>query len=214
MKDRMLAHIGSLTGGVVHNLNTPLMWVMGRAQLIQARNEGLESLRDMAPEEIAKVREKNDKDIRSILEGADKIDFILKALGFKIQMVNEGYTSVELREYLDMELNFLMADMRFKHDTKREVSMDSRSYYAKVDYNALSGAVTGVINAMLSRTERGRTIRIALENGVIHLSCPEMMLTDETKEEIDAACRNLMPVADIMLDDGQGLKVSIALKDL
>ncbi len=214
MKERNLTHMGSLMGGFVHNLNTPLMWVMGRAQLIQSRNERLESLQGMPVEEIAKVKEKNDKDIRSILEGADKIDSILKALGFKIQMVNEGFTSVELREYLDMELNFLLADMRFKHETKREVHMDSRSYYAKVDYNALSGAVIGIINTMMTHTEKNRTIRISLEAGVINLACPEMKPAEDVKKEIDAVCRDLMPVADIMVDEGQGLKVSIVLRDL
>ncbi|HON95743.1 MAG TPA: histidine kinase dimerization/phospho-acceptor domain-containing protein, partial [Deltaproteobacteria bacterium] len=115
MKDRILAHMGSLLGGVVHNLNTPLMWVMGRAQLIQSRTERVESYRELSDEDLATFREKNTKDISSILEGAEKIDAILKGLGYKIQMVNEGYTSVELREYLEMETNFLLADMRFKH---------------------------------------------------------------------------------------------------
>ncbi|HPE45275.1 MAG TPA: hypothetical protein PK380_05330, partial [Deltaproteobacteria bacterium] len=142
MKDRILAHMGSLLGGVVHNLNTPLMWVMGRAQLIQSRTERVESYRELSDEDLATFREKNTKDISSILEGAEKIDAILKGLGYKIQMVNEGYTSVELREYLEMETNFLLADMRFKHDTKREIQLNSRSRYAKVDYNALSCAVT------------------------------------------------------------------------
>jgi signal transduction histidine kinase len=214
MKDNNLIHIGSLIGGVVHNLNTPLMWVMGRAQLIQSRNERLEALHRLSAEELAQLKEKNEKDIKSILEGADKIDSILKALGFKVQMVNEGYTSVELREYLENEMDFLMADMQFKHNTKREISIDSRSCYVKVDYNALTGAVTGIINTMINNTEKGRTIRVSLENGVIHLSCPEMISTEEIQKEIDAACSELMPVADILIDNGQGMKVSIAIKDV
>jgi signal transduction histidine kinase len=214
MKEANFARIGSLMGGVVHNLNTPLMWVMGRAQLIQSRNEKLATLTSLSSEELIQLREKNDKDITSILEGAEKIDAILKALGFQVQMVNEGYTSVELHEYLEMELNFLQADMRFKHESKREVHLDSRTYYAKVDFNALSGAVTGVIDAMMSHTDRGRTLRISLEGGVIHLFCPEMALTEEARSEIDAACMDLRPMADIIVDDGDGLKVSLALKDL
>ena len=127
MKERNLAHMGSLLGGVVHNLNTPLMWVMGRAQLLQSRNERFETFKNLPQDDLIKIKEKNDKDISSILEGAEKIDGILKGLGYKIQMVNEGYTSVELREYLEMETNFLLADMRFKHDTKREIWLNSRS---------------------------------------------------------------------------------------
>lgn len=214
MKDRNLSHIGSLIGGVVHNLNTPLMWVMGRAQLIQARNEKLEALKGMSPEEIVQIKEKNEKDIRSILEGAEKIDSILKALGFKMQMVNEGYTSVELKEYLENEVNFLMADMQFKHNTKREFFINSRSCYVKVDYNLLTGAVTGIINAMINHTEKGRTIRIALENGVINLSCPELKPSGEAQKEVETACSGLKATADILMDGGQGFKVSIALKDV
>lgn len=214
MKDKILAHMGSLLGGVVHNLNTPLMWVMGRAQLIQSRAERFESFRDLSDEEFTTFREKNDKDISSILEGAEKIDAILKGLGYKIQMVNEGYTSVELREYLEMETNFLMADMRFKHDTKREIQLNSRSHYAKVDYNALSAAVTGVINAIMDHTEKGRTIRISLENGVIHLACPDMKPDDASRMEIGDACHALMSQADIFTDDTEGLHVTITLKDL
>lgn len=123
MKEKVLAHIGSLVGGLVHNLNTPLMWIMGRAQLLQSRNEKFDSFRDIPDDQFATLKEKNDKDLHSIQEGADKIDHILKALGYKIQMVSEGHTSIELREYLDMELNFLMADMRFKHETRRDVKL-------------------------------------------------------------------------------------------
>ena len=57
MKDKVLAHMGSLLGGVVHNLNTPLMWVMGRAQLLQSRNERIETLKDVAADEFIKIKE-------------------------------------------------------------------------------------------------------------------------------------------------------------
>jgi len=214
MKERNLAHMGSLLGGVVHNLNTPLMWVMGRAQLLQSRNERFETFKNLPQDDLIKIKEKNDKDISSILEGAEKIDGILKGLGYKIQMVNEGYTSVELREYLEMETNFLMADMRFKHDTKREIQLGSRSCYAKVDYNALSAAVSGTISTVMDLTEKGRTVKISLESGVIHISCPEMKVDESARQQIDAATSDLKEKADIILDDSDGLKVSIALKDI
>lgn len=215
MKEKNLAHMGSLLGGVVHNLNTPLMWVMGRAQLLQSRNERLvELLKGIPEEELIKIRDKNDKDIASILEGAEKIDGILKGLGYKIQMVNEGYTSVELREYLDMEVNFLMADMRFKHDTKRDIQVGPRSHYAKVDYNALSGAVSGAINAIMDHTEKGRNLKISLDNGVIHIGCSDLKDSGEARREIEQACSDLMKEADIIFDEADGLSVSIALKDV
>ena len=213
MKEKALAHIGSLMGGLVHNLNTPLMWIMGRAQLLQSRNDKFESVKGLSDDEIAAFKEKNGKDIRSIQEGADKIDHILKALGYKIQMINEGNTSIELKEYMEMEMNFLMADMRFKHETKREVRMESKSCYVKSNYSALSCAVTGIIDTIIQETDKGRTLSIVLENGAIRIGCPELALTDELKQRIDDLCSGLKGKADIAIEDTKGVEVTLWVKD-
>lgn len=213
MKEKILAHMGSLLGGVVHNLNTPLMWVLGRAQLVQSRMEKAPKLSGISEEEYASMREKNLKDIASIIEGAEKIDSILKGLGYKIQMVNEGFAALELREYLEMETNFLMADMRFKHDTTRLIDLGHSSHYTKVDYNALSASVTGVINAMMDHTEKGRTIKITLNGGVIHLCCPEMRLDAEAGRTVKEALEPIEKHADVYVDDANGIMVTIALRD-
>lgn len=214
MREKVLAHIGSLMGGFVHNLNTPLMWIMGRAQLVQSRNEKLGTLKELTEDDLLLLKEKNGKDIHSIQEGADKIDQTLKSLGYKIQMINEGYTSIELKEYLEMELSFLMADMRFKHETRREVELDSRSCYVKSDYCALSCAFTGIINAVINSTEKGRTMRVALDNGTIRIGCPELGLTPEVKQEVENVCCGLKDCADIAVDGTNGFEVSLWIKDL
>ena len=215
MKDKVLMHAGSVLGGVIHNLNTPLMWIMGRSQLVQARNESFESLKDLPDEDIQRIKEKNAKDIASISEGAERIDQILKAIGYKVQMANEGSTSLELREYLAMEINFMMADMRFKHETKREEAFaQARSCYVKADYNALSWAVVSTITTMIDATDKGRTLRVTLDNeGLIHIACPQMRPTPQTRERIDEACRALSRAADIRMHDTEGFELVIALKD-
>ncbi len=213
MKEKVLAHIGSLMGGLVHNLNTPLMWIMGRAQLLQSRSEKIDSFRTMPDEEFSVIKEKNLKDLRSIQEGADKIDYILKALGYKIQMINEGYTSIELKEYLDMEMNFLMADMRFKHETKKEIKIDSRSCYVKSDYSALSCAVTGIITLFMDSTERGRTLFIGMENSMIRIGCPDLKATPEIRQQAQDLCSGLKERADVTMDESNGFEVSLWIKD-
>lgn len=213
MKEKVLAHIGSLVGGLVHNLNTPLMWIMGRSQLIQSRNEKFDSLRDLPDDQLAAYREKNEKDLRSIQEGAEKIDEALKALAYKIQMVSEGHTSVELREYLEMELNFLMADMRFKHETKRDVNLGDRSCYIKTDYCALSCAITGIIGEIMNATPRGRSVSIALENGAIRIGCPELAFGPEVKSAVEGVCAGLQGRADVAFEEAGGFAVSLWLKD-
>ena len=129
-------------------------------------------------------------------------------------MVNEGHPSVELKEYLSMEINFLMADMRFKHETKLEVLDDGRSYYVKVNYNALSYVITRIINIILDSTAKGRTLNIALQNGLIRLTCPEMNVDEELKKAIDSACQPLESSAEIFIDTNNGFEVSIGLRDI
>jgi signal transduction histidine kinase len=213
MKDKVLSHIGSLLGGIIHNLNTPLMWVMGRSQLLQARNENLERLKNLPDEEIIKIREKNSKDIESIAQGADKIDHILKAISYKVQMANEGVTAIEIKEYLTNEMDFLLADMRFKHETKVECMIEqAKTHYVRVDYNALSWAFTGTINAILNATERGRSLKISLDNGIISIACKEMALASEDRLAIEEACSGLKDAAVIHMNDTNGFEVSIGIK--
>jgi len=214
MKERVLSHAGSLLRGVIHNLNTPLMWIMGRAQLIEARNENMEGLKALPVEKIEEIKEKNNKDITSIIEGAEKIDEILKALTYKIQMADEGPTVIDLKEYLKMEMDFLLADMRFKHQTKTEIIIDeTKSSYVRTDYNALSLAITGIINTIINSTENDRLLKILLEGGIIKIICPDITMNPEIKEEIDAVCEDLYTIADIYIDDTNGIDMSIKIKE-
>ncbi|OPZ59221.1 MAG: His Kinase A (phospho-acceptor) domain protein [Deltaproteobacteria bacterium ADurb.Bin510] len=212
MKDQVLRHAGALLGGMVHNLNTPLMWVMGRAQLMEARNDGIERLVQAGEEELARFKAKNAKDIASISEGAERIDQILKAVGYKIQMAEEGQVSLELRDYLRNETAFLMSDMRFKHETKTEFAFDSSpSVYADIDYNALSWAFVSLVNLMLDSTAKGRNLVIGLEDGAITVACPECAGVDEGA--VRAALSGLVPEqADCAIENAAGLKVVIRLK--
>jgi len=214
MKERVFSHTGSLLGGVIHNLNTPLMWIMGRAQLIEARNETLEDLKTLPIEKIEEIKKKNNKDIASIIEGAEKINDILKALTYKTQMATEGFTVIDLREYLKMETDFLMADMRFKHQTKTEIIIDeTKSSYIRTDYNVLSLAVTGIINTIINSTENGRILKILLEGGIIKIICPDITMNPEIRKEMDAVCERLYDTADIYIDDTNGISTSIKIKE-
>ncbi|MEN6472904.1 MAG: hypothetical protein ABFD81_02725 [Syntrophaceae bacterium] len=213
MKEKVLGHVGSLLGGLIHNLNTPLMWIMGRSQLIQTRNETLEKLKDASLEEILKVKDKNNKDIESIAQGADKIDHILKAISYKVQMATEGITAIELREYLTNEMDFMLADMHFKHESKVELDINSaKSCYVKVDYNALSWAVTQTISQIIKATEKGRSLKISLDNGIIAIACKEMTLTPEIKAAIEGVCAGLKNAAVVRMHTEDGCEITIGIK--
>lgn len=215
MKENVLGHVGTLLGGLIHNLNTPLMWIMGRSQLLQTRNETLEKLKDATLEEILKVKEKNNKDIESIGQGADKIDHILKAVSYKVQMATEGITAIELREYLANEMDFMLADMHFKHESKVELDINgARSHYVKVDYNALSWAVTQTISLIIKATEKGRGLKISFANGIIAIASKEMTLTPEIKTAIEEVCAGLKDAAVIRMHTDNGFEITIGIKGI
>jgi hypothetical protein len=213
MKENVLAHTASLLGGVIHNLNTPLMWIMGRSQLLMARNEAWEKLRAMSDEDFLKTKDKNTKDLDSINQGTEKIDAILKNLGYKIQMATEGFTAIEIGEYLVNEMDFLLADMRFKHETKLELKIDdSRSFYTKLDYNALSWAMISIIGIIMGSTDKGRTIRIGFSGDTIVVTCPEIIFNAEIKVAVESACSSLMEYSTVSVCDTEGMTVRIKLK--
>lgn len=212
-RQRVLNHAGSLLGGMVHNLNTPLMWIMGRSQLIETRNDMLSEMDGMSPEEISKIAKKNREDLASILEGAEAINSILKAVSYKIQMAQGEIESVDLREYLRMETDFLMADMRFKHDTKRELQIDTQgSCYVKIDYNVLSSAFVEAIDAIIDSTDKGRVIKIALDGSAVKIVCPDARPETKIKDRLDSIFKELSSVADVYVDDSHGVSVSIQVR--
>jgi len=213
-KDKVFSHAGALLGGLVHNLNTPLMWIMGRAQLIEARNDMLDKLKELPDEEIQKVKQKNKDDIDSILEGSDRIDSILKAVSYKAQMAQGDVMAIDVKEYLKMEVDFLMADMRFKHETKREILLDAaNSFYARIDYNILSSGLTESINILMDATDKNRTIKITLDNGVIRIACPDAEPLDETKNNLNETLKELSGIADVYLDETDGITISIHIRE-
>jgi hypothetical protein len=103
--------------------------------------------------------------------------------------------------------------MRFKHETKRDLNLGSRSCYVRTDYSALSYAFTGIIDAVIKATERGRTLSIALENDAIRIACPELDLTPEIRDTVEDLCCGLKEHADITIDGTGGFEVSLWLKD-
>ncbi len=213
-KQRVLNQAGSLLGGMVHNLNTPLMWIMGRSQLIEARNDMLGEMDGMQAQEIKKIVKKNSEDLASILEGAERINSILKAISYKIQMAQGDIDAIDLREYLRMETDFLMSDMRFKHDTKMELQIDTQgSCYVKIDYNVLSSAVVEAIETIIDNTDKGRVIRIILDGCTVKITCPDAGTETRIKDALGNIFRDLASIADVYVDDSQGISVSIRMSE-
>ncbi|MCX8042534.1 MAG: HAMP domain-containing histidine kinase [Desulfobacterota bacterium] len=112
------AFIGASIKGIVHNINTPLAAVMGRSEMLQLRLSKLKSSDTctMTPEDLDRCI----KDVALILENSIKLSDIMKG-AMKMALLTEGQQAqpVRIDQILKDELDFLQADMFFKHSVTK-----------------------------------------------------------------------------------------------
>ncbi|MEI6126311.1 MAG: HAMP domain-containing sensor histidine kinase [Pseudomonadota bacterium] len=113
-----LAFIGSCLKGLAHNINTPLSAIMGRSEMLQMRFNRIKSRADSGidKEEL----EKCIKDIALILENSAKVSETVKnAMKKSINAESVKVQLIRLDTLLKDELEFLKADMYFKHNIEK-----------------------------------------------------------------------------------------------
>ncbi len=94
---RKWAKYGKLLSGVIHNLNTPLMGITGRVELISFRMPDL-------------------KGLEQITRQLDAINDILSALAFMVDKdTNVEPLVMDLNELVGKVHSFMRADMKYKH---------------------------------------------------------------------------------------------------
>lgn len=161
------AYFARMTPGIAHNINSPLASIMGRVQLFIQREEKrkeelLARKETMTIEEYEKEinrSEKNIRDLKSISESAGKISNIIKNMTLKYNNEqNESVVYLNLTELLKEELNFLEADMFFKHDVIKEYYFAESLPYIKGVYldfsQSLMGILQNILNALRNAEKR------------------------------------------------------------
>lgn len=113
-----LAFIGSCIKGFAHNINTPLSAIMGRSEMLQMRFNRIKTRADSGidREEL----EKCIKDISLILENSARVSETIKNVmkkSINAEAVKEQH--IRLDNLLKDELEFLKADMFFKHNIEK-----------------------------------------------------------------------------------------------
>jgi hypothetical protein len=101
-KDDKWIKYGKLLAGLIHNLNTPLMGVSGRAELLQ-------------------MKLGEDKSIANIISQVERLSSMLTAAGYLVDkdLFNKVIES-DINLILDNYYNFITADMRYKHHTQHK----------------------------------------------------------------------------------------------
>ena len=149
-----LAGLGDLLHGLAHNVNTPLSAVIARAEMLGERVKGLREEHPVKEgEEEDKVTAKLDKCIRDaevIVVNAMKISAIIRnMMNKRLQEEEEAPQMLSLTAVLKEELQFLEADMAFKHEIKKTYNLDESTPLIKGVYYHFSQCFTGIINTIM-----------------------------------------------------------------
>ena len=100
--DEKWVKYGKLLSGLIHNLNTPLMGISGRVELLQ-------------------IKMGEDKSLIQITTQVERINSMLTSAGYMVDKDNYNKVAeIDLAVFMEHYINFLYADMRFKHQSTHE----------------------------------------------------------------------------------------------
>jgi signal transduction histidine kinase len=157
-----LAFIGSCIKGIVHNINTPLSAIMGRSEMLQLR---LNRIRDKIS--LHNDREELDKcmrDISIIIENCNRVSETIKNVMQK--SINAEYDKaqiINIANILKEELEFLKADMDFKHNIEK-------SYHIKENIPSIEGVYIHFSNSFLEILENSKQAMLNTEEKKLTVS--------------------------------------------
>ena len=167
-----LAHIGFCLKGVAHNINTPLSAVMGRAEMLQMRLERLSAAMndETAADELCKCQ----RDVRIVLENSHRISQIVRnCMRKSINAEQGGRKAINVAELLQDEIEYLLADMQFKHDVVQQVSIDANMPVIYGEFihfsNTIIELMDNAMRAMQDAQEKRLTVSCCRQGDVIEL---------------------------------------------
>jgi signal transduction histidine kinase len=121
------AAFGQMVQGIVHNISSPLSGIMGNQQYIQLLidqyNQGAHS-----PEEelivLKSLVTDTEKACRMIGYSVDQLNQIIQSLLAKSRTdKTDRIKRIDMNELIRIEINFLEADMRFKHNLDKKIHL-------------------------------------------------------------------------------------------
>jgi nitrogen-specific signal transduction histidine kinase len=148
-----LATIGDLLHGLAHNVNTPLSAVMARGEMLGERLKGIKEEQSAQAAEGDAFTSKMDKNIRDaevIVANTLKISGIIRNMMQKrLQEEEDAPQMLNLSQLLQEELQFLEANMMFKHEIKKTYLLDESLPFVKGVYYHFSQSFTHIMNHVI-----------------------------------------------------------------
>ena len=170
VKMRRSIKYGEVISGLIHNLNTPLMGISGRLELLRFKNPGMKGL-DQMTTQLEKINEILGN-MANMLDGDKNFDF-------------EKVSLKETIKEIDLFLNTIM---KYKHKIQKTYKLEN-----DVTVTALSGYLNNAlyeifINCIESLPEEEGKIEIAIsenENyGVIEIKNNSEPISDDIYQQI------------------------------
>lgn len=170
IQESKLSAVGMLASGIAHNINNPLTSIMGRAQLLLMDHPELE------------------EDLSPIIHQAKQIEAIVHNLTYKTrQEQTRKKQRLDLNHLLKQELEFLKADLDFKHKVEKEYDFDESlppiwGVYSDFSQSLLN-IIRNALDAMYKSERKKLTVRtyhddenIYIEVGDTGCGIPEEVL--------------------------------------
>ncbi|MGB9935373.1 MULTISPECIES: sensor histidine kinase [Thermodesulfovibrio] len=156
LNEHKLAEVGQLVAGLVHNLNNPLNGIHGFAQLLKMKNSDNAEMCDM------------------ILSATENMKNIIKNVLSKTRLEQSTQEiPVDLNKVLSVELDFLQADMFFKHEVEKFIELDKSLPLIKGVYSDFSQSFSNIIknalDAMRNTDKKKLTVKTYFADNYIHV---------------------------------------------
>ncbi len=144
MTEHKMAAIGQLAAGISHNLNTPIAIIQANAELLKLKNPEM-------------------KEVDKILQQTHRMAQLINTIISKGRREQErSETIIDLNELIQKELEFLNANLYFKHKIQKEYHFDPNLPKIRAVYSDFSQSITNIIqnaiDAVYEAPERKITI--------------------------------------------------------
>jgi signal transduction histidine kinase len=180
-----LSSIGMLAQGLAHNLSSPLLIILGRAELMKDKLVQLKTkLVDLSGD--AGLAEKNEtqalfqeydqniRDTEIIIENVAKLTDIIRNVMQKSRQDQIQYQQpINLSEIMSQELQFLESDLFFKHNIAKRYEISREIPFIKGIYSDFSqtflNIIQNAIDAVRESEKKEILVRTHYEDGNIHV---------------------------------------------
>ncbi len=165
-----LAHIGLSIKGVLHNMNSPLSAVLGRSEILRFRFEKLKG--SSADDEINELIEKSIYDIEIIIKNCTKVNSVNSNLMQKsISCESKDKENLNLSMLFKNELLFMNANMEFKHNIKKDISIADNVFINDAIYVDFSNTFNEILenSIYVLRDSENKKISIKLQSDNNHI---------------------------------------------